>query len=452
MDHAFSAVLLSSIAIALPCYAETDSYASQPNVILILADDLGSRDLSVFGHPQIKTPNIDSIANAGVTFTQAYTTGAVCAPSRAGLLTGRYQHRFGFEDNPGPFRRTRDIRVGMDLDERTIASRLKAIGYTTGMIGKWHDGPDADFQPPARGFDEFYGFNNGAQRYLNVDSSNTPMMRGMVEEKHGEGYLTDTFGEESAAFIERNHEKPFFLYLSFNAPHGPMTANPEVLAEYTHIQDKGRRAYAAMIDSMDKAVGNVLEKLNEHKLTDNTVIIFLSDHGGVKKKKAYWGDNGHLRGGKGTLWDGGLQTPIFIQWNDRITPGSTYNKPVIALDLLPTIVEACGGEIDSSWKLDGVNLLPYLSGEKTDRPHETFYWRQNEMWAVRDGDWKILRDRGAKVPQLFNLARDPGEKVNLAEVYPDKLDAMVQLYEAWAADVETPRFGWWSKIGPRVED
>ena len=240
---------------------------AKPNIILILADDLGSNDVSAS-----LTPQIDAIAKAGVSCEQAYATAPVCAPSRAGLLTGRYQHRFGFEDNPGPFRRSPDIEVGLDRGQKTIADHLKALGYVTGMVGKWHDGKSAEFQPPARGFDEFYGFNNGAQRYLDVDSSETPMMRGTKPERHGKGYLTTTFGREAAAFVERHQDEPFFLYLSFNAPHGPLTATPEYLAKFVDVKDSKRRRYLAMVAAMDDAVGELRSKLAELKLTDGTVL------------------------------------------------------------------------------------------------------------------------------------------------------------------------------------
>ncbi|QQE12560.1 sulfatase-like hydrolase/transferase [Planctomycetota bacterium] len=455
MNNLCPTMLASTLLLASPyvsAASQTQSTSQKPNVVLILADDLGSADLSVLGCRDIQTSNIDSIAQKGITFTQAYVTGAVCGPSRAGLITGRNQQRFGFEDNPGPFRRSVDTRVGLDLNERTIADRLKPLGYKTGMVGKWHDGDDADFQPPARGFDEFYGFNNGAQRYLNVDSSNTPMMRGKQPEKHGAGYLTDTFGRESAEFIERNHDQPFFLFLSFNAPHGPMTARPDILEKYKHIEDIGRRRYVAMIHSMDVAVGSVLEKLREHNLEDNTMIIFLSDHGGVKNKKASWSDNGILRNGKGTLWDGGIRTPILIQWKPMIDAGTTYTLPVSSLDLLPTIVATCGGKVEPEWELDGVNLLPFIDGKKTERPHQTLYWRQNEMWAMRDGDWKIFKDRGNVEPKLFNLAKDPSEQRNLANENSEKLSELEAKYYKWDASVEKPRFGWWKKIGPRIEN
>ncbi len=424
--------------------------AKQPNIVLFLVDDLGYVDLSCLGS-DIQTPHINSIAAGGVRCTQAYATGCVCAPSRAGLLTGRYQHRFGFEDNPGPFRRSPDIEVGLDLNERTMADRLKALGYTTGMVGKWHDGDADKYQPPDRGFDEFYGFNNGAQRYLNVDSSETPMMRGTEPEKHGSGYLTDTFGKEAAAFVDRHQKGPFFLFVSFNAPHGPLTASEPYLQKYAVIEDEKRRIYAAMVDAIDHNVGVVLNKLSECGLDENTLILFMSDHGGVSKQKGTWADNGPLRAGKGTLWEGGLRTPLFLWWKAGLPQGVTYDQPVIALDLLPTLVSAAGGRIDPAWKLDGVNLLPHLRGERSARPHETLFWRQNEMWAIRDGDWKVYKDRGPATPQLFDLGTDPGEQRNMADGHPDKMAELQAKFEAWAAGVERPRFGWWQGVGQRVE-
>ena len=424
--------------------------AKRPNIVLFLVDDLGYVDLSCLGS-DIQTPHVDSIAANGVRCTQAYATGCVCAPSRAGLLTGRYQHRFGFEDNPGPFRRSPDIEVGLDLNERTMADRLKALGYATGMVGKWHDGAADKYQPPERGFDEFYGFNNGAQRYVDVDSSETPMRRGTEPETHGSGYLTDTFGKEAAAFVERHQKGPFFLFVSFNAPHGPLTASEPYLQKYASIQDERRRVYAAMVDAIDHNVGVVLNKLGECGLEENTLIMFMSDHGGVSSNHGDWADNGPLRAGKGTLWEGGLRTQLFLQWRAGLPQGVAYNHPVMTLDLVPTVVSAAGGQVGPAWKLDGVNLLPHLRGDNTARPHETLFWRQNEMWAIRDGDWKVFKDRGTRPPQLFNLAADPGEQQNVAQRHPDRLAGLQAKYEAWAASVERPRFGWWQGVGERVE-
>ena len=210
----------------------------------------------------------------------------------------------------------------MKKNERLLIAS-KNWGTVTGMVGKWHDGKDVKFQPPARGFDEYYGFNNGAQRYLGVDASKTLMMRGTKPEKHGAGYLTDTFGRESAAFIERHHNKPFFLYLSFNAPHGPLTATDEDKKNYASIKDIKRRSYAAMVTAMDRSIGLVLKKLHEHKIEEKTLVIFLSDHGGVSGKGKEWASNGSLRAGKGTMYEGGLRTPMIFQWKGNLPAGGT---------------------------------------------------------------------------------------------------------------------------------
>ncbi|MFT5128034.1 MAG: arylsulfatase A-like enzyme [Rhodothermales bacterium] len=409
---------------------------AKPNIILILADDLGTNDVS----PTL-TPQIDAIAQAGVRCAQAYATAPVCAPSRAGLLTGRYQQSFGFEDNPGPFRRSPDIEVGLDLGQKTIADRLKALGYATGMVGKWHDGKSAAYQPPARGFDEFYGFNNGAQRYLDVDSSQTPMMRGTQPEKHGKGYLTTSFGREAAAFVDRHKDEPFFLYLSFNAPHGPLTATPEYLAKFAGVKNNKRRRYLAMVAAMDDAVGELRAKLAEHELTGDTLLVFTSDHGAVKGQ----GDNGALRAGKGTLYEGGLRVPLYFAWPKGLPAGGRVEEPVTLLDLLPTFVAAAGGDV----KVDGANLLPKLRSESSSRPHARLHWRQNEMWAIRDGDWKLVKDRGMGGPQLFNLATDPSEKANLAKSDPERVSELRSSHEAWEKSVERPRFGWWKGVGKR---
>jgi arylsulfatase A-like enzyme len=411
--------------------------ARKPNIVLILADDLGYAELGVQGCKDIPTPNIDSIAKNGVRFTNGYVSCPVCSPTRAGLMTGRYQQRFGHEFNPGPPTRPQPD-FGLALSETTIAERLKGLGYVTGMFGKWHLGFEPRFQPQQRGFDEFFGFLGGMHHYLSTNEDpNNPILRS-TKTIDKIDYTTDAFAREAASFIERHHDKPFFLYLPFNAVHAPLESTQKYLDRFSSIADKKRRTFAAMNSAMDDAVGRVLAKLREHKLEENTLIFFISDNGGPTKQTT--SGNEPLRGFKGQVFEGGIRIPFLMQWKGQIPAGETCHEPVISLDALPTAITAAGGHVNPDMKLDGVDLIPYLTGKSKAKPHDRLFWRFGAQWAVRAGDWK-LESQGQGGTHLFNLKDDIGEKNDLSEQNPTKVKELQAIYDEWNVQLMKPGWG-----------
>ncbi len=411
--------------------------ARKPNIVLIVADDQGYAEMGVQGCRDVPTPHLDSIAAAGVRFTSGYVSCPVCSPTRAGLATGRYQQRFGHEFNPGPAAQADDV-FGLALTETTLATRLKSLGYATGMFGKWHLGYRPEYHPMKRGFDEFMGFLGGAHSYLDPlgDQAN-PVMRGTQpwEEKE---YLTDALGREAVSFIERKQKEPFFLYLPFNAVHAPLQSIEKYLARFTAIRDERRRTFAAMLSAMDENIGRVLAKLRETKLDKDTLVLFVSDNGGPTPNTT--SRNDPLRGYKGQVLEGGIRVPYLMRWTGRIPAGKVYDKPVISLDFHPTAVAAAGGTIPAGLKMDGVNLLPYLTGANSGAPHESLCWRFGEQSAIRMGDWKLASLAGSP-PELYNLAEDIGEKNNLATAQPAKLKELQAAWEAWNKEMIPPKWG-----------
>jgi len=395
----------------------------RPNIVLILADDLGYADLGVQGCRDIATPSIDSIAKGGIRFTDGYVTSAVCAPTRAGLLTGRYQQRFGFENNPGS-RPNTSAGFGLPRSEPILAERLKAAGYATGMVGKWHLGYRRELQPPSRGFDFFFGFLAGGNYYFRARD---PILRGF-EEVEEKWYLTDAFGREAETFIDANHDRPFFLYVSFNAVHDPLQATEESQARFPEIEDRKRLLYAGMLASMDDAVGEILAALKRHDIERRTLVVFLSDNGGPTERTT--SRNDPFRGGKAELLEGGIRIPFMIRWADRLPSGKVERRPVSSLDLVPTILAAAGVKVKGGPPLDGVDLLPYLTGVREGRPHEALFWRRGKMSAVRMGDLKLIRH--GRRTWLFDLAKDPGETNNLAKSRPEDLERLHAAYEKWS--------------------
>jgi arylsulfatase A-like enzyme len=419
-----------------------------PNVLLIVADDLGYGELGAQGNSQIPTPHIDSIAQGGIRFTSGYVSGPYCSPTRAGLLTGRYQQRFGHELNPGP-ESTSVGRFGLPVEETTLAARLKQAGYATGMFGKWHLGYRPEFLPINRGFDEYFGFLGGAHSYLDASGDpHNPIVRD-AKVVTDVDYTTTAFGREAAAFIERHKAEPWFVYLPFNAVHAPLQAPTEYLTRFAGIEDEKRRTYAAMTAALDDAVGVVLSKLKERQLEENTLIFFVSDNGGPTPQTT--SSNKPLRGFKATTWEGGIRVPFFVQWKGRLPAGVVYAQPVIQLDILPTVLAAAAIEAQPDWKLDGVNLLPYLEGTLSSPPHEALFWRFGNQLAVRKGDWKLVKAPGAGAPfdeaaesatpegaHLYNLAQDQGEQTNVAAQEPDKVKELTAEWAAWNAQLVPP--------------
>jgi arylsulfatase A-like enzyme len=432
------------VATFLPAAYSPAADAKKPNVIVFLCDDTGYGEFGFQGNKQIPTPHIDSIAKGGVRFTNGYVSGPYCSPTRAGLMTGRYQTRFGHEFNEGGAAGTAN-GFGLPLTETTIANRMKELGYATCAVGKWHLGGSPEHLPMKRGFDEFFGtvantpfFN--PPRF--VDSRKSNEVHAIMDDKF---YTTDAYGERAVDWIERNKDKPYFLYFPFNAQHAPLQATEKYLSRFPNIDDPNRRLFAAMMSAMDDAVGRVLAKVRELGQEENTLIFFLSDNGGPTASTT--SQNGPLRGFKATTWEGGVRVPFCVQWKGKIPAGAIYEHPIIQLDILPTAIAAAGGKVDPAWKLDGVNLLPYLTGENKGKPHETLYWRFGEQWAIRHGDWKLVvgNEPGspatkAKTAELINLAADIGEKTNLAPSEPQKVAELQKLYATWNAEQEEPRW------------
>ena len=410
----------------------------KPNVIVILADDLGYADLGCQGSTEVKTPHIDSLAQNGVRFTNGYVSSPQCGPSRAGLLSGRYQSRFGFESNEF-------ARRSIPVSERLISERMKEAGYATGFFGKWGVGnknvSGSEFIPPQRGFDESY-WNSDGNIHLHPPPGGHDVQFYRGNEKEDlNGYSTDVIGREAVAFVKRHRDEPFFLFISHITPHVPMEAKEEDLARFSHIKDPLRRTMLAMMACLDDNVGQMLRTLREEKLEENTLIIFLSDNGAPLD-----GSNASLNhpfpGGKDDVLEGGIRIPYIMQWKGRIPAGKVYDNAVSSLDIMPTSLAAAGEKISPEWKLDGVNLLPFVTGENTGIPHETLYWRFNiwtfkpeeNRWAIREGDWMLLRNKVGYAPvALYNLRTDPTQSQNLAEAQPKRVAAMTKKWEAWNA-------------------
>jgi arylsulfatase A-like enzyme len=417
--------------------------ATRPNILIIVGDDMGYADVGFHGCKDIPTPNLDALAASGVRFTSGYVSGPYCSPTRAALLTGRYQTRFGHEFNPD------GGGNGLPLTEKTLADRLKTAGYTTGLVGKWHLGAQSEFHPLKRGFDEFYGFLGGAHSYV----QSAGMWRG-TNPIPDIDYTTDEFGREAVAFIERHQREPWFLYLAFNAVHTPMQAPVERLAKFSKETDEKRRTYNAMMLAMDDAIGNVRKKLTATGLETNTLVCFIADNGGpvMRSTSVNASRNDPLRGGKRTTLEGGVRVPFLMSWPGRLKPG-VYSQPAIQLDLTATALALAGVAPKPDWKLEGVDLMPYLLGEKTGAPHDALYWRFGEQWAIRAGDFKLVqydgnadtmsgrRNQPVSTVKLYNLAKDIGEANDLAAVMPEKVNELQAKWDAWNSANVKARWG-----------
>jgi len=405
--------------------------AKKPNVIVFLSDDVGWAEYGFQGAKDIPTPHIDSIAKNGVRCTQGYVSGPYCSPTRAGLMTGRYQTRFGHEFN------SIAREQGLPLSESTIADRLKRLGYATIAVGKWHLGQNPPYRPWQRGFDEFYGTLGNTPFFHPTMFVDSRVSREVQQVADNDFYTTDKYAERAVEFIAQHKHDPWFLYLPFNAQHAPLQAPRKYLDRFAHIQDEKRKIFAAMMSAMDDAVGRVLEQVRAQGQEENTLIFFLADNGGPTLQTT--SNNLPLRGFKSTTWEGGVRVPFAIQWKGRIPAGETYEQPIIQLDILPTVLAAAGAQPDPAWKLDGVDLLPYLTGKATGKPHETLYWRFGDQWAIRHGDWKLIVGRdGGKEPGLYHLAKDIREAVNLAASQPEKVQELLALYRSWNAEQAAP--------------
>ncbi len=464
--------LLTFFILLRPCNANN---TSQPNIILLLADDLGSGELGFQGNSQIPTPHIDSIARNGIKFSQAYVTAPNCSPSRAGLLTGRIPTRFGYEFNPIGAR-NEDPDTGLPGKETTLAEWLHDRGYTTGLIGKWHLGGAADFHPMRHGFDEFFGFTHEGHYFLPPPwkgattmlrrktlpggkkgrwesnrliytthmghnepdyDANNPIIRGgqPVEEP---SYLTDAFTRESVDFINRHANKPFFLYVAYNAVHSPLQGADEYMRKFSHIDDIHRRIFAAMLGNLDDSVGSILSAVRKNQIEEKTLIIFLSDNGGPTRELT--SSNLPFRGEKGQMYEGGIRIPMAAQWKGTLPAGKDFKGMTASVDLFATIGELFKEETPV---MDGVDLMPYLLGEKDTSPRESFFWRQGKRTAIRSGAWKLVNMRGSinsPTWELYNLDSDPTESNNLAQTNPQQVKQLIPIWQAYQSQMVEPLF------------
>ncbi len=426
-------------AAALLLALAATSASARPNVVLFVADDMGNADCGASGCTDIATPQIDALAKGGVRFTSGYTSGCVCSPTRAGLIAGRYQQRFGFDANAEGMARPGAADRGpraLDIAQTTFPQRMKALGYATGMVGKWHLGAEDGYRPEQRGFDFFYGIHPFGLAGKGPDGETPPpVYRNGTAVETPKNHM-EAFCSESLAFIDQHKAEPFLLYMAFTAVHGPFVAPQPWLDRQDTQTPANRRRYAADMAQLDDIVGRVMARLRERGLEENTLVFFFSDNGGPGGAA----DNGPLRGTKWTLWEGGIRVPFIASWKGRIPAGRTLDQPVIQLDASATALAAAGAPLAPEWRLDGVNLLPLLEGKTAAAPHEALYWRFGVQYAVRQGDWKLVKPHIDTAPRLHNLARDLGEQNDLAAQNPEKVKQLQALWDAWNANNEPPRW------------
>jgi arylsulfatase A-like enzyme len=406
--------------------------AGRPNVVLILADDLGYGDVGFNGCRDIPTPNIDSLADDGVRFANGYSSHPFCSPMRAGLMTGKYQHRFGYVNNVA-FDPHNQL-MGLPKSERTIASRLQEAGYRTGMVGKWHLGAASPFHPLRRGFEFFYGFLGGGHDYFIVDTAAqlSENYKAALDDNGNpatlDGYLTNVLTDQAIRFLElSDDDRPYFLYVAYNAPHGPLQAPQEAIAQFSSIQDPRRRTYAAMVSVMDQQIGRLLQTIDDIGDRNNTLVVFLSDNGGPEKANA--SDNGPLRGQKGDVHEGGIHVPFVMRMPGTLPAATVYSHPVISLDAAQTALGLAKVPVEEN--ADGVNLIPFVLDQRETAPHEAIFWRtaNDAKIAVRRGNDKLVVLDGE--PSLFDLASDLGESSDMASAKPTMVDEIRQLWNRW---------------------
>ena len=465
----------------------------RPNIIILIADDLGMNDISLYGGMNVQTPNIDAIGREGATFNEAYCTSSISSPSRAGMLTGRYQQRFGHETQPNsryPKNRleyyafkylvdTGDWKVadadgvpakediakqGLPPSEITLAELLSAGGYDTAISGKWHLGYNEPLLPGNRGFARQYGCYEAFTLYAPVDSPGIvnhrhdyfadrhiwsqerkgpcAIMRNgrIIDEKE---YLTFAIAREAVNFIGEKHAGPFFLYVPFTAPHTPFQATKEYYDRFAHVADTNKRTYYAMIAALDDAVGMITRKVKEAGLDNDTVIFFASDNGGATYTGAT--DNAPLKGGKFTNFEGGLGVPCAMRWKGRVPAGTVYRNPVSLFDFFTTCASAAGSVLPGDREIDGVDLLPYLTGKKGGEPHRALFWRAGYNRAVRMGQWKLIMDERTGRRLLYDMTADRIERRDLSAENPDIVEKLAGEFSSWEKGMASPAW-------PRVMD
>lgn len=421
--------------------ATTDQPVAR-NVVILLADDLGYADVGYHGCKDVPTPNIDRLATQGVQFTDGYVTGSVCGPTRAGLMSGRYQQKLGAQNNIGERRIDEETPYGLPLDVTTLADRFQELGFVTGCFGKWHLGGELLFDkrlfPTNRGFNEFYGFLEGAARYEDANNVERKYIRGETVLDGEDAYYTEALGREAVSFIKRHKDERFFLYVPFNAVHAPMQATEADLQRMAHIKDPNRRTLAAMLISLDDQVGHIMQTLETEGISDDTLLVFLSDNGG--KPNNNYSLNHPLRGEKNTAFEGGIRIPYCMQWPAALKAGQTRTEPISSLDLFPTTLNAVGGSINPAWQLDGINLVPALltDGEIPTRP---LYWKARGHQSIRHGDWKLINQHNTGW-QLFNLSEDLAETTDLAQQHPEQATSLKANYDTWDAQNKPGSYGW----------
>lgn len=496
-------VLVLGIALA-GCRESKQEEATnkKPNIVFFFADDFGFHAISANGNNRIQTPNIDAIANEGVRFKQSYVTAPICCASRAGLLTGRYQQRFGSENHLiypdrtayigdrgkdyDDFLNARGINPdslvtqGIPKSELNIAQVLKTQSYKTAIIGKWHAGFYDGYRPHQRGFDYSWGWYGGSSLYY-VDESDPNFVTYKDPEgkydhyKASDGkyqwkrdsiataifvngeirdekeYQTYAIAREATNFIESNKDQPFFLYVPFGAIHTPLQAPKKYYDQLGHIRDEQQRYLLAMLMAQDEAVGIIQKKLKDLGLYDNTIFVFSGDNGSVWHNEGFDKNaannltyydanpdinlNFPLKGGKLTHYEGGIRTPLLISWKGKIKPGTAYEHPVSTLDLFPTFVNAAGGKLPEGRKYDGVDLLPYLTGQESSRPHEVLFWRNGGVKTVRHGAFKLMINEEDKTTFLYNIEEDPSEKNDLSGALPEKVAELKTLLKEWESEL-----------------
>jgi arylsulfatase A-like enzyme len=417
-----------SLALSIP--QPSPAGEKRPNIVVILSDDQGYADISCYDHPrEVRTPHMDRLAREGIRLTSGYASCPVCAPTRAGLLTGRYQQRFGFYT-------ASDSRAGLPTKEVTLADLLKKAGYRTGVVGKWHLGYEEPYRPLRRGFDEFYGFlGHGGHDYFDLKRSDP--IRSIYRNDRpidDTGYLTHNLTREAVSFIKRHHERPFFLYLAYNAVHNPLQA-PESQLKRFDTGNKKRDTYLAMLACLDEGVGAVLDELKKTGVEENTLVVFLTDNGGAKATSA---NNGALRGFKHSVYEGGIRVPFLFRWPGHVPAGKVCDEPIICQDIFATALAAAGVKVPDDRPIDGKDVLPVLQGKRAGALHRALYWNwidknSEKGWAVREGKWKLLVDKRGK--ELYDLSADLGEKDNRIAEEPDVARRLLDRYRKWSAEM-----------------
>ena len=433
--------MLIGLAGATSLPAAPQGNSSRPNVLLIVSDDHGYADVGFQGCKDIPTPHLDRLARSGMQCISGYVSHPFCSPTRAGLMTGRYQQRFGHETNP--FYDPKDHKEGLPITEKLLPAHLRDAGYVTGWIGKWHLGATPELRPLSRGFQEGFGFIGGGHKYQNW-TTNIAVEYQVPIERNGQpvevtNHLTIAFGNEASAFIRRHKTEPWFLYLAFNAPHTPHEPTPERLARFASIVDTKRRAYAAQVSLLDDAIGEALGALRDTGQEQRTLVFFFSDNGGPVGNIGNGSINAPLRAGKGSMYEGGVRVPFVVSWPGTLSAGKTYGQPVISLDVFATALACAGAPMPTDKKYDSVNLVPFLKGEKVGTPHERLFWRSGPKWAMRDNQSKLVRATGQK-DEVYNLEADIAEAKDLAEAQPAQGKQLAAALAAWDKELVPPAF------------